>query len=207
MEIKNNLSEKALIDYEIVKRAISGDERAYSELFKKYKDSVYFMILKMVNNRTDAEDLMFEAFEKAFANMSYYSPQYAFSTWLFKIASNNTIDFIRKNKAKLISIDKDDMQPNDRGMIYSLKSDTLTPVEEAIRSQRAAFMREKVAMLKGRYRRLIELRYFEEYSYEEIANELNIPLGTVKAQLFRSRELLMSILQKTEIARTNEDIY
>ena len=103
MEITNNLSEKALYDYKIVRNAIAGDEKAYGELFKRYKDSVYFMILKMVNNRTDAEDLMFEAFEKAFASLNYYSPQFAFSTWLFKIASNNTIDFIRKRKAQTVS--------------------------------------------------------------------------------------------------------
>ena len=102
MEITNNLSEKALYDYKIVRNAIAGDEKAYGELFKRYKDSVYFMILKMVNNRTDAEDLMFEAFEKAFASLNYYSPQFAFSTWLFKIASNNTIDFIRKRKAQTV---------------------------------------------------------------------------------------------------------
>ncbi len=108
MEINNNLSEKALCDYKIVCRAIAGEEKAYAELFKKYKDSVYFMILKMVNNRTDAEDLMFEAFEKAFTSLNYYSPQFAFSTWLFKIASNNTIDFIRKKKAQLVSLDVDD---------------------------------------------------------------------------------------------------
>lgn len=105
MEITNNLSEKALYDYKIVRNAIAGDEKAYGELFKRYKDSVYFMILKMVNNRTDAEDLMFEAFEKAFASLNYYSPQFAFSTWLFKIASNNTIDFIRKRKAQTVSLD------------------------------------------------------------------------------------------------------
>ena len=198
MELTNNLSEKALYDYKVVKRAITGDEQAYAELFKRYKDSVYFMILKMVNNRTDAEDLMFEAFEKAFASLNYYSPQFAFSTWLFKIASNNTIDFIRKKKAKIVSLDKDDINPEP--------ADVLTPEEETIRKQRAEFMREKVAMLKGRYRQLIELRYFEEYSYEEIAQELAIPLGTVKAQLFRARELLLNILQNSEIARENERV-
>lgn len=201
MEITNNLSEKALFDYMVVKRAIAGDEKAYSELFKRYKDSVYFMVLKMVNNRTDAEDLMFEAFEKAFANLNYYSPQFAFSTWLFKIASNNTIDFIRKKKALIVSLDKDDINPEDRGYINSIQADVLTPVEETIRAQRADFMREKVSMLKGRYRRLIELRYFDELSYEEIAQELAIPLGTVKAQLFRARELLLNILEKSEMYR------
>ena len=186
--------------------AITGDEQAYAELFKRYKDSVYFMILKMVNNRTDAEDLMFEAFEKAFTSLNYYSPQFAFSTWLFKIASNNTIDFIRKKKAKIVSLDKDDINPDDRGYINSVPADVLNPEEETIRKQRAEFMREKVAMLKGRYRKLIELRYFEEYSYEEIAQELAIPLGTVKAQLFRARELLLNILQNSEIARENERV-
>lgn len=200
MDIANNLSEKAIHDYMIVKRAINGEEKAYTELFKRYKDSVFFMVLKMVNNRTDAEDLMFEAFEKAFASLNYYSPQFAFSTWLFKIASNNTIDFIRKKKALVVSLDKDDINPDDRGYINSIQADVMTPEEEVIRSQRADLMREKVAMLKGRYRRLIELRYFEEFSYEEIAQELDIPLGTVKAQLFRARELLLNMLDNSEIA-------
>ena len=183
MEITNNLSEKALYDYKIVRNAIAGDEKAYGELFKRYKDSVYFMILKMVNNRTDAEDLMFEAFEKAFASLNYYSPQFAFSTWLFKIASNNTIDFIRKRKAQTVSLDVDDINPEDRGYINSIPADVRTPDEEAIRQQRA------------------DLRYFDEFSYEEIADTLAIPLGTVKAQLFRARELLLNILQHTEIAK------
>lgn len=200
MEITNNLSEKALYDYKIVKRAIGGDEKAYAELFKRYKDSVYFMILKMVNNRTDAEDLMFEAFEKAFASLNYYSPQFAFSTWLFKIASNNTIDFIRKKRAKLVSLEYDDINQDERGYIYSIPADVLTPEEEIVRMQRASFLRKQVAMLKGRYRRLIELRYFDEYSYDEIADVLGIPLGTVKAQLFRARELLQTALSHTEMA-------
>ncbi len=200
MEITDGLSEKALVDYKIVKRAIAGDEKAYGELFKRYKDSVYFMILKMVNNRADAEDLTFEAFEKAFGSLNFYSPQFAFSTWLFKIASNNTIDFIRKKRAKLVSLEYDDINQDERGYIYSIPADVLTPEEEIVRMQRASFLREQVAMLKGRYRRLIELRYFDEYSYDEIADVLGIPLGTVKAQLFRARELLQTALSHTEMA-------
>lgn len=200
MEITDGLSEKALVDYKIVKRAIAGDEKAYGELFKRYKDSVYFMILKMVNNRADAEDLTFEAFEKAFGSLNFYSPQFAFSTWLFKIASNNTIDFIRKKRAKLVSLEYDDINQDERGYIYSIPADVLTPEEEIVRMQRASFLRKQVAMLKGRYRRLIELRYFGEYSYDEIADVLGIPLGTVKAQLFRARELLQTALSHTEMA-------
>ena len=200
MEITDGLSEKALVDYKIVKRAIAGDEKAYGELFKRYKDSVYFMILNMVNKRADAEDLTFEAFEKAFGSLNFYSPQFAFSTWLFKIASNNTIDFIRKKRAKLVSLEYDDINQDERGYIYSIPADVLTPEEEIVRMQRASFLREQVAMLKGRYRRLIELRYFDEYSYDEIADVLGIPLGTVKAQLFRARELLQTALSHTEMA-------
>lgn len=193
------LSDKALKDYVVVRNAMSGDERAYRELFSRYRESVYFMILKMVNNRTDAEDLTFEAFEKAFSNLAYYSPQYAFSTWLFKIASNNTIDFIRKKRSVMVSLDKDDSDPDERSFVHTIAADILNPEQQAIREQRAIYTREKVAMLKGRYRRLIELRYFDELSYEEISEELNIPLGTVKAQLFRARELLMNLLKYSEL--------
>ncbi|MBP3419503.1 MAG: sigma-70 family RNA polymerase sigma factor [Marinifilaceae bacterium] len=193
------LSEKAMKDYVVVRSAINGDERAFRELFARYRESVYFMILKMVNNRTDAEDLTFEAFEKAFSNLVYYSPQYAFSTWLFKIASNNTIDFIRKRKNLTVSLDKDDANQEERSFAHTIAADILDPEQQAIREQRALYTREKVSMLKGRYRRLIELRYFDELSYEEIAEELNIPLGTVKAQLFRARELLMNLLKSSEL--------
>ena len=200
MEVDNKLSEKALLDYKIVCRAIEGDEKAYADLFKKYRDSVFFMVLKMVNNHADAEDLMFEAFEKAFDRLNYYSPQFAFSTWLFKIASNNTIDFIRKKKALTVSLDIEFSHSDDWSYINSIAAGIRTPEEEVIRQQRATFMREKVALLKDRYRRLIELHYFDELSYEEIAKSLSIPLGTVKAQLFRARELLANILEHSEIA-------
>jgi len=92
------LSEKALQDYELVKKALKGDEKAFARLLSRYKDTIYFMLLKMLNNRSDAEDLTLEAFGKAFKNLHQYSPTYAFSTWLFKIASNNCIDFLRKKK-------------------------------------------------------------------------------------------------------------
>src|SRR5881275_730636 len=82
-----NLSDKALIDYQLVRKAIDkGDQKAYAELMSRYKDSIYFMLLKMVNNRDDADDLTIEAFGKAFKNLHQYTPEYAFSTWLFKIA-------------------------------------------------------------------------------------------------------------------------
>lgn len=200
MEVTRNLSEKTMADYKIVKDAMAGNQKAFNELLKKYKDSVFFMLMKMVKNREDAEDLMFESFEKAFSSLRHYSPQYAFSTWLFKIASNHAIDFIRKQKAKIVSLEFDDVNQEEKGYIRSLPADSLTPQEEMVRQQRAALVRQVVSSLKDGYRRLVELRYFEEYSYEEIAEELNLPLGTVKAQLFRARDMLQEAFKKTELA-------
>lgn len=195
MEINPNLSEKARHDYKLVKLAIAGDEKAYAELLDRYKDAIYYMLLKMVNNKSDAEDLTIEAFGKAFKNIAQYTPNYAFSTWLFKIATNNCIDFIRKKKANLISLDQTSETQDSIGT--PLQADTPDPEEDMIKSQRMALTRSVVEKLKPRYKTLVELRYFKEYSYDEIANELNLPIGTVKAQLFRARELLFNILKSS----------
>jgi len=199
MELHSNLSVKAQHDYKIVISAISGDQKAYEELFKRYKDAIYYMLLKMVNNKVDAEDLTFEAFGKAFRNLKQYSPKFAFSTWLFKIASNNCIDFLRKRRNNTVSIDGSERDDSERSYVMTLVSDGLNPEQTIVKEQEAKIMRQKVSLLKERYRRLVELRYFKEYSYEEIADELSLPLGTVKAQLFRARELLFKSLQNSEI--------
>lgn len=195
MEVNPNLSEKAKHDYKLVKHASAGDEKAYAELLERYKDAIYYMLLKMVNNKSDAEDLTIEAFGKAFKNIKQYTPNYAFSTWLFKIATNNCIDFIRKKKANVISLDQTSEDHDSAGT--PLQSNTPDPEEDMIKSQRVALTRSIVEKLKPRYRTLVELRYFKEYSYEEIANELSLPIGTVKAQLFRARELLYNILKNS----------
>jgi RNA polymerase sigma factor (sigma-70 family) len=191
------LSEKARQDYDLVKTALKGDEKAFARLLGRYKDAIYFMLLKMVNNRSDAEDLTLEAFGKAFKNLHQYSPTFAFSTWLFKIASNNCIDFLRKNKGVLISIENNDQ--NDNNEQGRLKSKELNPEEKFIRMQKAILLRKVVRRLKPRYQALVELRYFREFSYEEIAKELDLPLGTVKAQLFRARQMLFKMIESTEM--------
>ncbi|MDQ3191457.1 MAG: sigma-70 family RNA polymerase sigma factor [Bacteroidota bacterium] len=200
MEVGSNLSEKAQHDYKLVVRAVeNGDQKAYAELMTRYRDSIYFMLLKMVNNRDDADDLTIEAFGKAFKRLSQYTPNYAFSTWLFKIASNNCIDFIRKKKNNTtFSIDKPFENEDGVGMSMDLKSPMLDPEEKVIKKQKIKLMHEVVEKLKPRYRELIELRYFQEYSYEEIAVKLDIPIGTVKAQLFRAREFLYNIMKNSE---------
>ncbi len=195
MEVNTNLSEKAQKDFLLVQLATRGDQKAYADLMGRYRDAIYYMLLKMVNNSSDAEDLTIEAFGKAFKNIQQYTPNYAFSTWLFKIATNNCIDFIRKKKATTISLDQndhdEDKAPTD------IMAPVLDPEETMIKGQKQKMMREIVSKLKPRYRKLIELRYFKEFSYEEIADELELPIGTVKAQLFRARELLFNILKNT----------
>ena len=193
------LSEKAQYDYELVKKAIEhNDQSAYKELLDKYRNSIYHMMLKMVNNRDDAEDLTLEAFAKAFKKLKSYTPNYAFSTWLFKIASNNCIDHIRKKKLKVYSMD-DSSNPSDDSnsnpLSNRIKSNTLDPEENFIRGQKVELMRRVMSKLTVKYRLMIELRYFEELSYDEISKELDIPLGTVKAQLFRAKEILYNLLQ------------
>lgn len=199
-EQKINLSEKARQDYELVQKALQGDEKAFARLLARYKDAIYFMLLKMVNNRNDAEDLTLEAFGKAFKNIHQYSPTYAFSTWLFKIASNNCIDFLRRKKGTYVAIDNnsDSVQNNET---VRLKSKEPDPEEKLIRQQKAILLHRVVRRLKPRYRTLVELRYFREYSYEEIAKELELPLGTVKAQLFRAREMLFKMIENTEMSQ------
>jgi RNA polymerase sigma factor (sigma-70 family) len=198
-KINPNLSDKALKDYNLVKNAIdNGDQKAYAELMSRYKDSIYFMLLKMVNNRDDADDLTIEAFGKAFKNIKQYTPDYAFSTWLFKIATNNCIDFIRKKRKQTFSIDKG-IETDDGGELnIDIKSSQPDPEENMMKKQKVMMMRDVVERLKPRYRKLVELRYFQERSYEEIAEELNLPLGTVKAQLFRAREFLYQIMKNSE---------
>lgn len=194
--LSSDLSEKAQYDYELVKRALEGnDQRAYAELMSRYRDTIYFMLLKMVNDKDDADDLTIEAFGKAFRKLDQYTPNFAFSTWLFKIATNNCIDFIRKKKKRVYSIDNPYQDDEGGELKIDVKDSELDPEEELIKDQKVRMMRDVVVKLKPRYRRLVELRYFYEFSYEEIAEEMDLPIGTVKAQLFRAREFLFNLLK------------
>lgn len=199
MEINPNFSERALEDLKLVERAKNGDEKAFAKLLARYRDPIYFMLLKMVNNPTDAEDLTIESFGKAFKNIDRYSPKYAFSTWLFRIASNNCIDFLRKKKEQsyLMAQNHEDIlhTRSDERKFIQIEDPEKDPEEQLIFEQKSRIVRTIVKSLKPRYRRLLELRYFEEKSYEEIAEILQLPLGTVKAQLFRAKELLYNILR------------
>ncbi len=200
LDPSEKLTTKAVYDYKLIQQALKhGDQKAYAELLHRYRESVYFTMLRMCNNKDDAEDLTIEAFGRAFKRLDQYTPTYAFSTWLFKIASNNAIDFLR-NKKKSTSLSLDTKMENDEGQEFSknIKSQTLDPEENIIKKQKVEMLRDVVEKLKPRYRELVKMRYYEELSYEEIAGKLDLPVGTVKAQLFRAREFLYNILKNQE---------
>ncbi len=198
MVAKDHLSDKAKFDLTLVEAAKGGDQLAYADLMERYRESIYFMMLKMVKDSDDADDLTIEAFGKAFSRLGQYSPNFAFSTWLFKIASNNCIDFIRKKRIKVTSMDTGILNDNGDVLKIDAKASTPNPEETLMKGQRIVHMRHLVSKLKPKYRELVEKRYFQELSYEEIATEMNLPLGTVKAQLFRARDFLATMAEKTK---------
>lgn len=199
MEITTHLTEKARRDYVLVQQAINeGDQKAYAELMNNYRDTLYFMLLKMTNNPTDADDLTIEAFGKAFKNLQKYTIDYAFSTWLFRIAANNCIDYLRKrNRIKYAFGGNGDGEEAENDPVR-MPSPNPGPEDMVIAKEKIQLMRDLVERLKPHYRLLVEMRYFQELSYEEIAVKLDLPLGTVKAQLFRARDLLYNILKGSE---------
>lgn len=195
MEVGDHLTDKGKRDFELIQSALHHcNEKAYAELMNNYRDSLYFMMLKMTNDPIDAEDMTIEAFGKAFRNLKNYTPEFAFSTWLFKIASNNCIDFLRRKRKNQLALDYNNGM-DDLDFTQNIQCSGPDPEERVITKQKHKLLREIVEKIKPHYKTLIELRYFQEHSYEEIANELNLPLGTVKAQLFRARELLFQILK------------
>jgi RNA polymerase sigma-70 factor (ECF subfamily) len=198
MEVANNGTPRSNADLELVNKAKDGDQAAFAKLMSRYKESVYYMILKMVHNRDDAEDLTMVAFSKAFHNLANYSADFAFSTWLFRIATNNCIDFIRKKKLQTSSLDHSTPNEDGESTPIAVKDKSMTPEESIIKDQRAIKIREVIQQLSPKYRQLIELRYFDELSYEEIAAQLDLPLGTVKAQLFRAKDMLYNNMKATK---------
>jgi RNA polymerase sigma-70 factor (ECF subfamily) len=198
MELEPTVSPKAEEDRILVSAAKSGDQKAFEDLMKKYRKSVYYMLLKMVYNPDDAEDLTQEAFAKAFTSLHKFDSKFAFSTWLFRIATNNCIDFIRKKKLLTYSIDQPVDEDSDRPFFIDIRDKNYNPNEEMIHSQRSQIIHEAVEKLPQRYKILVQMRYFDEKAYEELADELNLPLGTVKAQLHRARELLNELLANIE---------
>ena len=189
-------NEKAQRDYQLVLAAREkGDQRAYADLTRFYREPIYLMLLRMTHNPTDADDLTIDTFGKAFCQLHTYTPSNTFATWLFAIASNNGIDYIRRRHLATVSLSDITVHNDDDSYDYPLPSQDANPEEALISSQRGELLRDVVRQLKPRYRTIVEMRYFQELSYDEIAQKLSMPLGTVKIQLRRARQLLAEILK------------
>ncbi len=181
-------------DSELIRLAKAGDSKAYDQLLHKYKNQVYNLIYRMVRNKQEAEDLTQEAFIKAFKSLVSFNEDYAFSTWLYKIATNNCIDYFRKRKLQTYSLDKP-IKYKDSEIQQELPDPELNPEKKILALERSRIIQDAIDSLPEKYHTAIVMRHREEKSYEEIAEILNLPLGTVKARIFRAREMLNKALK------------
>ncbi len=178
-----------------IKNALKGDQTAYRTILKKYHDQVYNLLYRMVHDKDEVEDLTQEAFIKAFNSLKNFNEEFAFSTWLYKIATNNCIDYIRKKKLATFSIDKP-LESKDGEYSFEIPDSTYEPDKTLIAGQRSKILEDAVNALPEKYRQVILMRHTEDKDYQEIADELKLPLGTVKAHIFRAREILYKRLKK-----------
>ena len=193
MGLKQNNKER---DSVLVKKAIHGDQKAYSELMALYWDRIEkFFSLKLLS-KEDVEDIAIATFSKAFDKLESYNDSFAFSTWIQTIANNTLIDFYRKKEQKTVSIDEDKEDEESPGL--DIIDGGLDPEDNLIQKQKNKHIASLVHQLKPHYRELIIMRYLDELSYAEIAAKLDMPLGSVKAKLFRARDLLLDILKPNE---------
>ncbi len=191
---RENASASSLEDDKLVERAVAGDQSAYRSLMQKYETPLFYHLTKMVKDKEQVRDLVQEAFMKAFDNLESYNTNYAFSTWLYRITTNHTIDYLRKKKLQTTSIDEP-VKTKEGEMNIQLEDDTFGTDRKIIRKQRSDIIREAIEDLPEKYRVVIKLRHFEELSYDEISEQLDLPLGTVKAHIFRAREMLYKELK------------
>ncbi len=190
-------TEKAKRDYVLLRKALDhNDQQAYAELMSLYRDSIYYMLVRMVKNKDDAEDLTLMTFGKAFRYLDKYTPKYAFSTWLYRIALNNSIDFMRV-KNNMPQYFEEDLYTSNTTSIIDQSEDNLqrTPEEEIIDKQRLQMLRAAVSELPDKYRKVIELRYYEDLAYEDIAERLGLSLSNVKIQIMRAKQMLTQLMQ------------
>jgi RNA polymerase sigma factor (sigma-70 family) len=186
--------ESRTADAALIHAALDGDQAAFRQLMAKYHDQIANLIFRIIHHREPVEDLTQEVFIKAFGSLKSFNEEYAFSTWLYKIATNSSIDFIRKRRLQTFSIDKP-VALEESDYTYELPDSTFEPDKRIIQHQRASLIDEAIQQLPEKYRKVILLRHTEEREYGEIAKMLKLPIGTVKAHIFRARELLNKYLR------------
>ncbi len=184
----------AELDDELIKSAREGDQRAYWRLVNRYQKTVYHVAYKIVRNEETAEDIAQETFMKAFTALASYKSEFRFSTWLCKIAANTSIDHLRKKRIHALSLDRE-IDTGDGTVEFEVADYSFHPERELVAKQQRLSIDEAINSLSERYRQVILYRHRDDKSYEEIAELLNVPVGTVKARIFRARELLKKSLK------------
>ena len=174
-----------------IEKAKKGDQVAFTYLLDHYWNEVYGFMLKRTENETDAEDIAIETFSKAFDKIATYNPEFQFNTWLIAIAKNVHIDMLRKKKSTIfVEI------TNEENQLAYYVADTTPSVEDAlIIEQNLSRLLQFIKELKPHYQEVIQLRYFQEMSYQEISEQLNEPLSNVKIKLLRAKKLLAEIIE------------
>lgn len=193
-------NDRLQLDYQLVCDARDhGSPKAYADLMASYREPLYLLLLRMTHNTTMASDLTIDTFSKAFLQLHRYAPTGSFSSWLFSIGVNTYIDYLRKRRVETVSLGAISRNDNGDFIEYQIPSTQPNPEEMMIRVQRDTALKEVVASLKEPYRRIIEMRYYDDLSYEEIAERLRLPLGTVKIRLLRAKALLASMIKDEEV--------
>jgi len=193
-------NDRLQLDYQLVCDARDhGSPKAYADLMASYREPLYLLLLRMTHNTTMASDLTIDTFSKAFLQLHRYAPTGSFSSWLFSIGVNTYIDYLRKRRVETVSLGAISRNDNGDFIEYQIPSTQPNPEEMMIRVQRDTALKEVVASLKEPYRRIIEMRYYDDLSYEEIAERLRLPLGTVKIRLLRAKALLASMIKDKEV--------
>ena len=193
MEIKDYAQ---MDDRALVRLVVEGDSRAFEPLFMRHKDIIYAMLAKRSCSADDIDDMLQEAFMKAFINIDRYNPDYDFGAWICTIAKNTFVDFNRSRKSK--ALNPDNNLPLDARCSKAAQETAPTPEESIINAQQRAQIERYIATLPEDYRRLFIMRFVEEYTYEEIAETLQMKLGTVKTRIFRVRAMMCNLITEGE---------
>lgn len=193
MEIKEYAQ---LDDRALVRLVVEGDSRAFEPLFMRHKDVIYAMLVKRSGNTDDVEDMLQEAFMKAFININSYNSDYDFGAWICAIAKNTFVDFNRSRRSK--ALNPDNNLPLDGRCNSSAQATVPTPEDSIINAQQRAQIERYIAALPVDYRQLFMMRFIEEYTYEEIAEALRMKLGTVKTRIFRVRAMMCRLIAEGE---------
>ncbi len=183
-------------DQAVVKKVLAGDTDEFSTLVNRYQDRIYSVALNYVSNPDDAMDVAQETFLKAYSNLGRFDSASAFYTWLYRIAVNTAIDFLRKRKSRPAD-SLDDEKYTEVGFEPESKDRAIDPEEVAAQREQAQILRKAISMLSDKLRTVIILHDVEGLSQEEVADILKIPLGTVKSRVSRARAELRRILRKT----------